>query len=216
MFLLSCPLLTITFLLYSLYFYDFHKTCPVSSVLMLFSPAFSHVFPLLCLPSHFLHFRNIFSLFSCIFPSCCFHFLCLPHISCICAVYFSLCSRIFPCSCSRVLCLPSHFFRFHRIFTISIKHVLFPPFDAIFQHFPMFFLWFPVPTITSPAFSRYFLAIFLHFPKLLLSFPLLATYFLHLHRIFLAMFPHFPMLLLSCPLLTSTFLSFSPYFLGFQ
>ena len=68
----------------------------------------------------------------------------------------------------------------------------------------MFFLWFPVPTITSPAFSRYFLAIFLHFPKCLLSFPLLTLAFLAFAPYFLRYVPAFSHVfaLMSCETIT--------------
>ena len=93
-------------------------------------------------------------------------------------------------ACSHVFALLSsayHHISFIFILfpTVSIKHVLFPPFDAIFLHFPMFFLSFPLPTITFPAFSQY---------------------------VFSRCFPAFPKFLLSFPLLTPTFLAFAPYF----
>ena len=78
----------------------------------------------------------------------------------------------------------------------------------------MFFLSFPLPTITFHAFSRYFLcsitfpafsrrflAIFLHFPKLFPPFD--------------AIFLHFPILFLSFPVHTIIFPAFSQYFVGF-
>ena len=142
-----------------------------------------------------------------------------------CFLRLMLFSSIFHICFSHFFAIPSHFLHFQNIFydfydiirqysATKIAVLRLMPISCIFPCiFPCFSS--PLPTITFPAFSQYFLAIFLHFPKLLLSFPLLTPHFLHLRRIFFAVFPHFPMFLRSCPPLTITFLSFSPYFLRF-
>ena len=150
-------------------FYDFYCTFPAFSPylirflllhfsfhflrLMLFSCIFSYVGShFLCLPSHSLPFHNsfllhlslyflrfaLFSAFSNVFA---FISSAYPHTSCI----FVISSTLF----------------------IASLFSSFPAFDAIFLHFPIFLFSFPLPTITFPAFSRYFLRFLLYHPAVL-------------------------------------------------
>ena len=89
--------------------------------------------------------------------------------------------------------------------TISIKHVLFPPFDAVFLHFPIFFLSFPLHTIIFPACSQY--SIFYNFYNIILQYSATTP------RYFPAFLPAFSH---AFPLISSTitFSAFSRYFLA--
>ena len=151
-------------------------------------------FHFLCLPSHFLHFRNILYNFCCLvflFISCVLrYFLHFPmlllsfplltltfllHISCIFAnilfnfycLTFSLhflCFTLFPAFSHAFDFISSAYHHIYCIFTVfstismtSSCNIQRPRYFPV--HFPVLFLSFPLPNITFPACSRYFLAI---------------------------------------------------------
>ena len=132
-------------------------------------------------------------------------------------------SCIFPYVSSRFLSIPSYFLHFHNIFYNFYNIILqYSPTKiavlAIFLHFslyfPMFFLSFPLPTITFSACSRYifslFHPIFLHFHgifslfscilpgfflRLMLFsyiFPCFSSHFLYISCIFTVLSRYFP------------------------
>ena len=160
----------------------------------------------LCLPSHFLHFHRIFYDFYHIFPALSQYIIrfLLPH---------------FPLQFLRLMLFPRFFLRlmlFSCIFQYFSSHFLSIPssfLHSIFLHFPMFFLSFPLPTITHISciftlFSRYsitFLAFSRHVLAIFLIFP---SFFLRL-MLFSCIFPYFP-------LISSHFLSIPSNFLHFQ
>ena len=95
-------------------------------------------------------------------------------------------------------------------------------------HFPILLLSFPLPTITFPAFSRYFIRFLLHHFSLhflrLMLFPCIFSYFcshflclpshfLHFHCILYDFFPHFSLYFFRFTLFSSIFPCFCFHFL---